>query len=368
MTIYFTNIKRILKKRSNIVFMIVLPVLIIALIMKIVTPEVQINVGVIDNDRTKLTSELIENLRGKSKVTILQKDTEEKDLIDGTASYVIDIPQGFTNDVINGKTVKLNGYSLQESNIAATVKIYVNSFLNAAINIGKSSNGDETKFYLGMNYYRSGNISYDKKTIDYSEDDNGKTSETLGMVAFIMLYLSSFSAAVILEDKKNNSFYRIFTTPVSIQRYMLENILSFFTVCLIPVFVVLLSMKYLFNVNLGSGFLNIFILMSIFSMVSVSIGLLVSSVCKNSNQATLLMNIINTPFAALGGCMFPVSIMPKPLVNIGKFMPTYWLMNGINKSINGQNFYSIIGDIGIMLLFTIIFLMLSSWKKTEVAA
>ena len=59
--------------------------------------------------------------------------------------------------------------------------------------------------------------------------------------------------------------------------------------------------------------------------------------------------------------------MPVILQQIGRFMPTAWVMDAAQKVILGSPLANVSREILIMLLYTLVFFLLGSWRRVDVA-
>lgn len=181
-----------------------------------------------------------------------------------------------------------------------------------------------------------------------------------------MLFLSTNMISIILKDKKSNVYFRIFSTPISVKKYMIQNIASFLVILLVQISLIFYFMVKVFNANFGPSIWNMFILFFIFAIVSVSISVLIASISKSIRQASTVITLISTPMCMLGGCFWPRDIMPSVLQNVSNFVPTTWVLKGAEKLASGGNLTVIYKEIFILGLFAITFILLSSWRKVDI--
>lgn len=367
MTIFLYNIKRILKRKLNIIFMIVVPVLFIVISMSATQGGSPVVMGIVDNDNTKLTNTFIENLEGKCTVVKVNENEIRSKIISSSIQYAIVIDKGFTEGIIKGEDVKIKSYSIQETDTAVPLKMYIEHFINAAKNIGTAAGGSHDKFYTGMDYYLDGSFAAEFKSFDFKAFSKDTTLTSLGFLIMCVMLLSSFAASMILEDKKSNTYYRVFSAPMKIKSYMLQNILSFIAVAAIQIAAVLAAMKFIFNADLGPSIGNLYLVLFVFGIVSVSIGIAISSLSKDTRQASTLTTFIITPFCMLGGCYWPREFMPDILKRIGDFIPTTWALKAAENVLGGSSIPGLWRELGILFLFALVFFLMSSWRKADAA-
>lgn len=366
MTIFTSNLKRIFKKRMNRVIIFAAPIVFVVLAFSLITQESKINVGIVDKDNTELTSTFIKDLGKKCNVGIIPEADIKPSIVNKTLNYGIVIEKGFTDNIIDNQGVKIKTYGTDEQNMASAVKVYIENYMSAVKNIAKNTNGNKELFYSSFKNYEKGILNSETIVFQAKSGDAMKERISLGMLGYCMLLIATFSTNIILEDKKSQTYVRMFASPLKNWNYMLQNVLSFFLIVLIQVFIAFGFMVKVFNAQLGASLLNMFLIFAIYAATCVALGLAISSISKNVKQASVLGLLANTLIGMFGGLFWPKEYMPQILLTIGKFTPAYWLTEGVNKLLTSPSLTSAAQDIGVMLLFTVVFFMISSWKKVYV--
>ncbi|MBU3193168.1 ABC transporter permease [Clostridium algidicarnis] len=367
MTIVINNIRRILKDKMALSFMIVWPILIIVF-LNISNPKSQsINIGVIDEDNSKVSSMIKDNLNNLSKFKTYETKQEDikEELIDEKSDYIIYIEKGYEENLLKGNKPIIKSYSLSGGNVEIPVKISLENYGNVLNNIAQSTIGSEEKFYEAMRNYEEGNLKLLDKTIDKGMASSRKVFQYLGFLVMGILSLGTVGCSFIVEDKKGNMDERLFSAPLSRKSYMIQNILSGILIAFIQITILMVFLKVLLKINLDYKFLQLYFIMMLFGLVSVSLGIFLNSISKNSRQFSLIGTMILTPFCMLGGCFWPREVMPNILINISKFIPTTWAMEASRRALSGNNMGDLFYEIAILLLFAVVFLILSSWKPSE---
>jgi ABC-2 type transport system permease protein len=366
LTIFFNNMKRLLRNKVNLTFMIIVPVVLISVISGFGIDRGRIRCGVIDLDGTPLTQALIEDLEVKFSVSEIDESDIEKKIFGQYLDVVVVIDEGFTGRIINGEEAKIKTVSLQETDISVTVNFSIENFVNAAINIAGKAGGNEELFYQGFNIYRDGIFGTQSLSID---NGNEKTiiRAQLGFLVMGMLFMNSFGAMIMLEDKQTKVYYRILSGPVKVSDYMLQCLGSFFTLAVLQILLLFLFMAGLLKVDFGPDILSLFAVSLIFSLCCVSLGVLINTVSKDMRQSGVISSLVLTPICMLGGAWWPMEFMPEILRKVGLFVPVTWVMRAYEKLLYGRGIEAIAGEIGVMLVFSVLFLLFASWRRVDVA-
>ena len=101
-------------------------------------------------------------------------------------------------------------------------------------------------------------------------------------------------------------------------------LLSAFVHLMMTCLVILLLAPILFKASLPTQ-LPIFLLsLTIYIIVSLSIGCILGLTLKNQAKLTMLTQLVFLPSIMLSGIMFPISLLPDFLQVIGHVFPAYW--------------------------------------------
>lgn len=326
-----------------------------------------VRVGIADEDATPLTAQLIHQLKTNCEVVMLPRDQIKSNLTDMRIDCGIWLEKGLTNRIIHRAEGEVKIYSIQETNVSLVAQMQINNDLNAAKNIAKTAQGDESTFYEGMKNYWEGNLTVEKKEIENPDGKKKTSGISLGFLVMNMLFLATLAPSLMLEDKENKTFYRVFTSPLTLRKYMMYSIISFYMVSLLQVAAIFLFMKFSFNADFGPSFLSMLVVFLVFGLVCVAFGVAVNALAKDRRQSGLISSLLVTPMAMLGGCMWPRSMMPEMLLNIGNFVPTTWVMKAVEKLLYGNTLASAVPELLVLGLFGLVFFLLGSWKKTDIA-
>lgn len=368
MTIFKYNIKRIFLNKMSIVLMLVLPVLLMIMQINSVSGDNRATVGVVWGEFTEYTEIFADCIESQYDIVEIVEDDVSDEVINMRVDCAIVVPKGFTNDVINGKSPTIDLYILQESNVSIPVKYYIGSFIEASNSLGSSCEGDEELFYKGLSEYVNGKMSVDYKKFDSSAEEIDLASRSLGFLALGLMFFMGISTTLILRDKEQNVYSRIMTTPVSPMQYTLANLASFAFLGLLQLIVLFTIMIYGLNVKFGDNVLLVFAICYLFSISSMAIGILLSSLSRSMAQVNSLTSLLNVPLLMLGGCFIPLEYMPPVMRTIAKFLPTNWFMVAVNDVMYGKDFFDVLPYmlllVGFIVLLTVITFTYRKVKRT----
>ena len=366
MTILFNNLRRIFKNKLQIFVIVILPAIILILVSSsIMANKPILNIGIIDLDKTDYSTTLTNRLSLQTNIKEVTQDQIQNELINTKVDYVVVIEKGFTARLLKGEDVAAKGYYLKDAIQSLPVQNYLDSYFSSAKRIAKASGGDELKFYEGLKISNDADLQLEYKVLTGIERQ--KSYATLGIFLEIILVTMLMFAKLILTDKGNKTFYRTLTAPVSLRSYMFQNIISFLLVSVIQVTIVFMAFKGLIGIYMGDSILNMLLLFLTASVLSVSMGVAVSSISKSVLQASFTGIFITFCMSLIGGVLWEHETATDLMNTIGKFTPAYWIMDGVSKLLKEQGLLAISGDILIVLLFAMVFFFLGTWRKEDIA-
>lgn len=368
MTVFIYTMRRLLRNKANLFMILLLTPLFIGFTYGLGQfGQTNITVGLVDLDNTPLTEMLAEALAETTPVLEMQEEDIRSTLAGSKADYILVIDSGFSAQTIAGSEPKLRGYSIQESNIAQRVIIKIEGFIGAAKSVAKTAQGDEAAFYSGMEAYKAGSFALESQTYSSNEKSVDSALGGLGLLSMSMMLLSTFTAVNLIRDRGNRTFFRVLASPMTLKGYMLQNILCFFLVLVMQVSVVFLVVQYIFGIYMGASALNLFLVMTIFALLCVAMGIALASAARTARQASTIASLIITPMSMLSGLFWPRSMMPEFLQIIGKYLPPTWVMEAAQKVMLGKSLASASLELSILLGFIVVFFLLGTWRRTDIA-
>ncbi len=289
-------------------------------------------------------------------------------------NYVIYIPLGFRDDIINGNKPSLEVKSTGDYQ-ASLAQMMVNKFLRV-VNVYSGDFNDEWQLinYVNSTFSNETNVEITSKL---DVDSLSRMATYFNFMNYTMLAGLVFVISIVMTSFKNvNISKRTTMGSMSYRRVNMYLLLSnlvfalvFWLVCMILSFVLLGDI--LFSLHGVMYIVNSFI----FTIVSLTIALLIGNLISNKNAVNGIVNLIALGSSFLCGAFVPVEFMPKSVVNLSRVFPSYYYINSneLIKSMEVVNFESLLPvfkNIIFMLAFVVLFVILInvvSWKKRRFA-
>ncbi|MGF7046509.1 ABC-2 type transport system permease protein [Paenibacillus sp. DS2015] len=363
MTIFTNTVKRILRNKAQLLFLIIFPFAFTSI--GFIGARPAISVSIVDKDQTELTARILRNLSEKAVIRPVEEEDIEKKLLELYTDYVLVIEDGFTDGLIAGNHEQVAAYHLAESNVFQPISVLLEQWLEHGYYIAEAVNHDPELFSSGFAKYDQGALQM--KSLHITDPRAFQTKAVLGVLVMAMLYTSLITGLQIIVNKNNGTLYRTLAAPVRIKSYMLQMIGGQLLIAWVQVTFVMLVFQWIYHLYMGSSPINLYILLLLFSFVSVSLGVAISRVSNNMIQACLIGVSLIVPASLLGGAYFPIDDIPGVIQILSQFSPIAWMLKCVEKLLQGQNLISLSRELGILMLFAIIFFLIGSFRKVDLS-
>jgi ABC-2 type transport system permease protein len=171
---------------------------------------------------------------------------------------------------------------------------------------------------------------------------------TVQFVFFLIGYLTS----AISAERRSGMYRRLLSMPVKPATLLAGKLISTLLIGLVQVGIMFLVGNLVFKLDLGRDFLALGLLTVMVVSAAVAIGLAAST--SRISESVMIAPLIIT--ALLGGCMFPIDLMPPFLRTISYFVPHSWALTGYQTlMVRQQGLLDILPQLGVLALFVLVF-------------
>src|ERR1043166_3960411 len=263
--------------------------------------------AVIDQDRSAASQELLAKIGGSGvfrRVANLERAADIKKLInDGRVVLVIQIEQNFERKLLSGSKADVQVIADgRNSNTAGTAMGYINSMLeDFNANWRKEHQQGDPPIRASMRAWYNPNL----------ETRWNMIPALIGTLTLLQtLLLTGLSVA---REREQGTFDQLLVTPFRPVEIMAGKALPSILIGMVQATTILLVAQLWFRIPFAGSYGTLYAGLSLFLLAAVGIGLLVSSVVANMQQAMLFSFLLLMPFALLSGLTTPLSSMPVAL-------------------------------------------------------
>jgi ABC-2 type transport system permease protein len=127
----------------------------------------------------------------------------------------------------------------------------------------------------------------------------------------------------ITREKEMGTFEMLISAPVKPSEVILGKTVPYVIVGMINLPITLMVAVFLFGVPMRGSLLLLTLSAFVFVCTSVGVGTLISTVCKNQQQANLASFLFMFPAIMFSGLMFPIENMPQVMKGIAYIDPLF---------------------------------------------
>ncbi|MEJ6528843.1 ABC transporter permease [Exiguobacterium sp. USCH10] len=351
--------KRMLRKKGLWVFTFV-SMFGFALILSFVggTSSLNASIGIVDEDGDILAERLIEEAERFGRVTMLETSGEDV-LLEGE-DIVLLIPEDFTEQSFNGDMPRLSFSAIAGSD-TSLVEQALNGHLSRERQLLEASEYDEATFTLLATEETDNGYTLSSEPFQESVATTARTQAFFGLLSFIMMStFLQFIPMFVADDRDEKIYARLFASPVSPRRYFASLLLAFYLVGFVYVMLLIGVSLALYGQDVWTHLPTVFALFSAYLLVCLAFGGLIAVFATNREKANIFQISVTMASAITGGAFISLLWLPDSLKLVGRFLPTYWLNNGVITMYEGQfPFLSILVMIGmtaVVFLLTVLVL------------
>jgi ABC-2 type transport system permease protein len=187
----------------------------------------------------------------------------------------------------------------------------------------------------------------------------------LGLLLMVVTII--LTSLAIVKEKEMGTLEQIMVTPIKPGELITGKLLPFFLVGLIDIILVVLVATLWFRVPVKGSIGLLFALSPIFMLTTLGLGLFISTVSKNQQQAMLSAVFFVIPMIILSGFIFPIANMPKVIQFVTYLVPLrYFLVIIRGLFLKAATFRELWPDTAALLTFGLAILGLSilRFRKT----
>ena len=210
--------------------------------------------------------------------------------------------------------------------------------------------------------------------IDASDPVYGKGATFLdmfvpGIMGFVVFLLTTILTLIsFVGERTRGTLQRLLANSVTEGEVIFGYTVSFSIIGMIQVGILMTIAILAFGIIVEGNILLAFLIASLLAVVSVSLGILLSSLAKREAQAIQFYPLIVLPGFLLSGVFWPIEAMPYWLRPVSYMVPVTYAVNGLRSVLlRGWGITDIWVELAMLLAFAIVFQFLAviTLRKTS---
>ena len=187
----------------------------------------------------------------------------------------------------------------------------------------------------------------------------------LGML--LMLVCAMMTSISIVREKERGTMELLLVSPVRPLMIMIAKVVPYLVLAFAILTTILLMARYVLDVPLAGSIVWIYVISTIYIILALSLGLLISTIATTQLMALLLSAmVLLMPIVMLSGMIFPVESMPEVLQWIAALVPPRYYIQAMRKlMIMGVDISNIVREIYIIsaMALSLLIVALAKFKK-----
>ncbi len=367
-------IQQMLADKRTLVMMAVIPVILLSFVGILIRNDpAKLVVGVVNSDNgfsmmgneVNLGDRLVAVLTGFEEfdAQVMTAD-EARDQLDASdADAVITVGPDFTQQVISTRTLAL-AVEFEGSNPMLTDRlrtIFERVALQTANTLalaGSSAASDlpvdpstiEFETSVDATYLHSG-PEYD--TLDYM------APALIGFFVFFFVFL--LTCISFLRERVAGTLERLQATPIRSYEIIVGYMLGFMVFGLFQGVITLTFTVFILDIHYAGNLLNIFVVEALLVMLSVNLGILLSTFAQNEFQVLQFIPLVVVSQGLLGGVIWQVEDMPAWLQPFSYVMPLKYANEALRDvMIKGDSLIEVWFPVLVLIGFAVLVIALAS--------
>lgn len=375
-SIALVDLKRMLRERSNIFFVFILPIALVLLIGVQFGGGGQLSIGVSQEDDGPMGRAIVDALEAGDSLRVVSFDTSQEVVTAterGNVQAGVLLPPEMDRDAASGDRIEI-GYVNRPDGTGSQIQSIVSSSIArvmtpvGAAQFAAAETGAEFDASLGSAERLAGQtepIEVEATTVGEAifpetmgQFDLGAASQ---LTLFVFLTALAGSSSLILSRQLGIST-RMMSTPTPLRTIVFgESLGRFGTALLQGIYIVVLTL-ILFQVDWGDPLGATLILVAL-SAVGAGAGMLMGSTFRNDQQAAGIAVVLALGMAALGGAMMPLELFSPTMRQVAHVTPHAWALDAFAELVRrGGNTLDILPELGVLAAYAAVLLGLASWR------
>lgn len=362
-------IQQVLRDKRTLALIFLVPLLIMTLLYLVLTNTSSARTLAIvyptgtGSERNKSLIDTL--LPGKDKLHTISISSGEVDstLKNGNADAVVIFPADFAQQIINNQNpsvqIKLEG---SDPAVASAMNEIAQSFthqLGIALASLKSQGGQGVSpvtggslpFTVGAPHYLYGGAQY--------TFNDSIAPVFIGIFSFFFVFI--LTSVAFLRERSQGTIERVMVSPLTRVELVIGYICGFTLFALVQSLVILLFVIFALRVHYSGNLALVFLVSALLTIGSVNLGIFLSTFAQNEFQIVQFIPLVFGVQIFLSGIFWPVAQLPGVLRPLSYIMPLTYANDALRGvMLKGADFSGIIGQLGALVLFALVMVLLSA--------
>jgi ABC-2 type transport system permease protein len=326
-----------------------------------------INLSIIDNDKSSYSQELIQKVQssGYFRISNVAGTYEEamKSVEADKSDVILEIPLNFERDLVKNQTgglmVSANAVNGNKGGLGSAYLTNIIMDFNNQIRVGLEQSANKVSvpsMELVPLYRYNPTLRYEVFMVP-------------ALLVMILGMISGFLPALnIVAEKQSGTIEQMNVTPVKKWTFILSKLIPYWVIGYVVMAIAMGIALFFWGLKPTGSLFTIYLFASLFIVAFSGFGLVISNYATTVQQAILMMFFFMLTFIFLSGLYTPVENMPQWAQMISNISPLKYLMQVFRLVyLKGSSFNDLHRQFFALISFATIFYSwaILSYRKTE---
>jgi ABC-2 type transport system permease protein len=351
LTVARKELIHIVRDVPSLVVLFLIPVAQLFLLAYAASTDVEhLHMAVLDADHTIQSRELVDAYRASNYFDVscfADDEAQLAQLIDqGTVWAGLIIPAGYGADVIAGRVANV-AFVIDGSDPVVASTVFA-----AAQSVGQSHGAQLIERRLGIAIETMTALEVHPR-VWYNPNMKSINFMVPGLIAAIVFILTMIMTGLaIVQEREWGTIEQLMVTPIRPIELVTGKVAPYVVISFLEILEVLLFGVFWFGVPVRGSVFLLLALSALFLLTSLGLGIFISSVANNFQQAMYVISFIMLPSLFLSGFIYPLDAMPRGLQMVSYLNPLRYMliiMRGI--VLKGVGMEALKGDVAALAVF-----------------
>ena len=360
---------QIFRDRGMLPIIFMMPIIQLIILGNAATYEIKnINMYVVDHDRTPATQRLVDEFQFSKYFTLVNYSSSvasaKESMQAGNNDMILVLPRHFQRDLQNHKMDRVQLiFNAENSNIAGVSQNYAQNILMRFARIWQ-------KEHPGIILNRPTNLLKIDEVNWYNPELKYTSYMVPGLLVILITMIGMFLSGMnIVREKEIGTIEQLNVTPIKRYQFIIGKLMPFWIIGLGELGFGLIVAKILFNIPLIGPFWLIFFVAAIYLLVVLGLGLFISTITETQQQAMFIAWFLMVVFVLMGGLFTPIESMPHWAQQITFFNPVSHFIEVMRRVlVKGANLSDIKYQIVVLASFAVVVIALAVSRYRKVSA
>ena len=199
-----------------------------------------------------------------------------------------------------------------------------------------------------------------KSTYRYGDSSTGYFTKILPIfMGFFVFFVFLISGIGLLRERSSGTLDRLLATPVRRGEIVTGYMVSYGVVAIVQTLLIVITTVWLLKVQIVGDLALVFLINILLALAALAMGIFISTFASSEFQMMQFVPIVVMPQVFFSGIV-PLDALPNWIQVISKILPLTYAGNAMNDVImKGQGVETIAGDLGVLVLFIVFFVVLN---------